>query len=843
MTNEPFWPEEEDDEEESQEDSEDLRRRFRRLTGEDDTPENGEKKTRPADEEGEELTDTARRTDDTATIPGGIKPATLPYQSQPEAALPGEDEVDLTGGLYGQGPAPDSEAAPPAGPSSPPVGEPTGGWYGGDSFKPIDVNAEGIDGLEEIEKQALVEEDEISESDTHVPFNERSGYTPPPPPLGQTPLGRLPAVDRDGMPLPRRVTETDLDATHVSPAAYIPPPPPNTPPDQPTNAFPQTPSKPAKKKRRNYGCFIRMLILSFFAGLIIVLGFVSYGMYMYFDVRRGLPDVEELYNRTSQFETTRILDRNGNLLYEILDPNAGRRTYVPLDKISPYVVAATVATEDELYYSHPGFSPIAIVRAFYQNTTSGETVSGASTITQQVARTLLFDQEEANRITYRRKVREALLAQELTRRYTKDEILEIYLNENNYGNLAYGIEAAAQTYFGISADKLDLAQASFLVGIPQAPAVYDPYTNREATFLRQQDVLRLMIEASEAQNCIYVSNNEEKICVDLDAASPAVYELENYEFQPPDVEIVFPHWVNYIRSQLEEMYDPQTIYRSGFTVYTTLDPGLQQVAQAVVQKQVANMVNNNAQSGALVAIQPSTGEILAMVGSVDFYNEDISGQVNMATSPRQPGSSIKPVTYTAAFEKGWTPATLIWDVESEFPASEDPFDPNGPYVPVNYDERYHGPVRAREALANSYNIPAVKALEYVGIYDNPDTVQRDGLIEMAERLGITTLDKDYYGYSLTLGGGEVTLLDLTGAYSVFANGGRRIPPVGITKIVDHNNQVVYEYAPPEGDQVIRAEHAYLISSILSDNAARTPAFGANSVLNLPFTAAAKTGTT
>jgi len=262
-----------------------------------------------------------------------------------------------------------------------------------------------------------------------------------------------------------------------------------------------------------------------------------------------------------------------------------------------------------------------------------------------------------------------------------------------------------------------------------------------------------------------------------------------------------------------------------------------------LKSQISLLQANRVQSGAVVAADPTTGEILAMVGSVDFYNEDIDGQINMAVSPRQPGSSIKPITYIAAFEKGWTPATLIWDVRTEFPPSGDPNDPREPYVPVNYDERYHGPVTLRSALANSYNIPAVKTLDFVGIYDDPNTPVEDGMIAMAHRLGITTLNEEYFGLSLTLGGGEVTLLDMVSVYGVFANMGRKVPMVAITRITDSKGEVVYQHQPTEGEQVVRAEHAYLISSILSDNTARTPAFGSNSILKLPFPAAVKTGTT
>jgi membrane peptidoglycan carboxypeptidase len=257
-------------------------------------------------------------------------------------------------------------------------------------------------------------------------------------------------------------------------------------------------------------------------------------------------------------------------------------------------------------------------------------------------------------------------------------------------------------------------------------------------------------------------------------------------------------------------------------------------------------VDKNASNGALVAIKPSTGEILAMVGSSNFYNDAIQGQVNMATSQtRQPGSSIKPVTYAAAFEKGWTPATLIWDIPSGFPPSGDPNDPREPYEPVNYDGRFHGPVSVRTALSNSYNIPAVKTLQFVGIYDDPSTPAKDGMIGMAEKLGITSFTRNDYGLSLTLGGGDVSLLEMTGAYAVFANGGLRIPPVAILKITDNTGKVIFEYKPPAGEQVLRPEHAYLISSILSDYEARRPMFGTNSVINLGFNnrVAAKTGTT
>lgn len=644
-----------------------------------------------------------------------------------------------------------------------------------------------------------------------------------------------PPIDRDDLAIPARVPERDMGATRVSPSAV----------HLPGRGSGGGSGWSAGLGRWNTfgGCAIRMLILGLFVAVAIAIAGLSFGVYQYYAVASTLPSVEDLQSRAAQFETTRILDRNGNLLYEILDPHAGRRTYVPLDEISPYMVAAIIATEDAGFYSNPGFDPQAIVRAFTQNLQEGETVSGASTITQQIARNLLFSPEERSQVSALRKVREIMLAQEITRRYTKDEILELYLNQIYFGNLAYGVEAAAETYFGTSADKLDLTQSSFLAGLVQAPSVYDVFTNREITLNRQRQVLALMVQASDENNCIFVSNNPQSICVTPEQAGAAAAEITNHQFRQPDIAIVFPHWVTFVRNLLEERFDPQTIYRSGFTVHTTLDPALQEVAQELVLGQVESLQDRRVSTGALVALDPRSGRILAMVGSADYSDEASDGQINMAIRPRQPGSSIKPLTYVAAFEKGWTPGTLIWDVPSEFPPSGNPDDPRAPYEPVNYDERFHGPVTLRSALANSYNIPAVKTLDFVGIYDDPSTTEEEGLIAISRRMGITTFTRDDYGLSLTLGGGDVTLLQLTSAFSTFANGGVRHPPVAIERIVDHQGETVFEYVESAGEAVVRPEHAFLITSILSDNRARTPAFGPNSALNLPFLTAAKTGTT
>ncbi|MCJ7694352.1 MAG: penicillin-binding protein, partial [Anaerolineaceae bacterium] len=656
--------------------------------------------------------------------------------------------------------------------------------------------------------------------------------------------------------LPRRVSEIDPLATMVTPVAYSTFQEKTQPNKRstfwsrlfnlPLNTSPKNGKKSNGTKKRNprtAGCLLRVFLAIIFVFVFLVLIVGSFGIYQYFRIASELPDVQELRERASKFETTRILDRNGNLLYEIVDPNAGKRTFIPLEKISPYLIAATLATEDKEYYNHPGFDLVALTRAFWQNYTAGEITSGASTITQQLARMLLLPDERFVQ-TYERKAREIVLAFEITRQYSKEDILEMYLNEIFYGNLSYGIEAAAETYFGTTASNLTLWQASFLAGLPQAPAVYDVYNNRDATLSRNRDVLVLIYNLSLEKNCIYISTNLQNVCVDAVQALNAAETLEAYEFTLPSFAMRYPHWVVYVQSLLEQQFDSQTIYRSGFTVYTTLDPVIQANARSAVQAQLLTLQENNATNGAVVAIKPVTGEILAMVGSADFYNEVISGQVNMATSDtRQPGSSIKPLTYLAAFEKGWTPSTLVWDVSTDFTPSGDPNDTGPTYTPVNYDGRYHGPVTVRSALANSYNVPAVKALQFVGIYDDPNTNTKEGFISMAERLGVTSFSRSDYGLSLTLGGGEVSLLELTSAYSVIANAGRKVSPVAITKIIDHTGSLIYEYEAPIGDQVIRVEHAYLMSSILSDTLARIPAFGTSPVINLPFTVAAKTGTT
>lgn len=550
-----------------------------------------------------------------------------------------------------------------------------------------------------------------------------------------------------------------------------------------------------------------MLIVLLVAGLLLCLTtLLATAAYAY--VAAQLPSPEELSVRANTFESTKIYDRNGVLLYEVFDPSGGRRTFVPLSRIPLYVRQATIATEDPTFYANPGFNPLSIARAIWQNLRERDIVSGASTITQQLVKNTFLSPE----VTLRRKIKEAILAAEITRRYTKDEILELYLNQVYYGNMAYGIGTAAEVYFNKPVEKLTLAEAALLVGIPQGPAIYDPYTNFAAAKVRQGIVLDLMVKRG------YLTAEEARQA-----------KLEELHLARQRIEMKAPHFVVYVREQLEAQFGTQLVYRGGLRVYTTLDMKMQEAAERIIRNKIESLAELEATNASLVALNPHNGQILAMVGSADFFNEEIDGQVNVALQLRQPGSAIKPINYVAAFERGWTAATFIMDIKTEFPDGANP-----PYVPHNHDKKEHGPVLVRDALARSLNIPAVKTLQFVTL---------PGMLEMAHRLGITSLNRADYGLSLTLGGGDVTLLELTTAYAVFANGGHRVLPTPILRIEDSRGRLIFQASDEPGAQILDARHAYLITSILSDNEARIPTFGRNSPLELSRPAAVKTGTT
>lgn len=631
----------------------------------------------------------------------------------------------------------------------------------------------------------------------------------------------------------------------VRPVGSVPPPVSSRPPVYaPGGVYPPPPPPPAAPQpsgRRGVQALNGLLLgtmlflIAVLAGLaVIALGYVA--------VARALPSADQLVTLAAQGENTRIYARDGSLLQAPLapdDPTAGLRRSVPLSEISPYLIDAVISTEDANFYEHRGIDPVALARAVFRAVQTQGPVVGTSTISQQLAKLVFLSPER----TLTRKVKEAILAAEITRRYSKDKILELYLNEIYYGNLAYGVETAAQLYFNKPAKELTLAEAALLAGLPQSPATYDPLQNPEAAKARQADVLRLMVE--------HGAITPEQ----ADAAwrEPLTYYGAGMESTRLDKA---PHFVMTVRSQIEQLYGPELLYRGGLQVYTSLDPRLQAEAEQQVKTGVAELQGRSVSNGALVSLDPRTGELLAMVGSADFNDAEISGQVNVALSPRQPGSTIKPLTYLATFERPddwWTAATLIDDVRTEF----DDGAGRPPYVPVNYDGREHGRVSVRTALANSYNIPAVKALQHVGV---------PALLEVAERFGIATLtrpDHPAYGLSLTLGGGEVTLLEMTSAYGALANGGVYTPPTSILCILDATGAALMRVeapdlpaacrdaplAPggsasqPEQRRVATPGHSFLITDILQDNEARTPTFGADSWLQIGRPAAVKTGTT
>ncbi len=552
------------------------------------------------------------------------------------------------------------------------------------------------------------------------------------------------------------------------------------------------------------------------------------GLGVYFWLLADLPPLDDatgLYGYAAA-PSSKIYDRNGRLLFEMPPPYSGFHSPVPLDEMPEALRQAIVATEDAHFYENPGVDLPAILRSAWWNLRSGRIVSGASTITQQLARNLLMSPEERYEQSYSRKLREAVLAWRITRRYSKDEILALYLNEIYFGNLAYGVEAAAQTHFGKHVRDLDLAECALLAGLPQSPPMYNPFEHLEAAKKRQAVVLDLMVNQG------YITADEAR-----QAAGEKLY------FASAPFDIRAPHFVMYVRGLLEEELGLERLEQGGLRIYTTLDLDLNEAARDIVRYRLERLAlcdgqqtncppgGHNVRNAALVALDPQTGEILAMLGSPDYFSARIDGAVNGTTALRQPGSSIKPITYAAAFEsKALTPASMMLDVRTAFVTKE-----GDSYVPLNYDLQFRGPVLLREALASSYNLVAVKVLDTVGV---------EAMTGLARRLGITTFDDpERLGLAVTLGGGEVRLLEETAAYAAFANGGRTVQPIAVLGVEDADGQVLWSQAPGAGNHVLDERVAYLISDILSDNTARVPSFGEESVLKLTRPAAAKTGTT
>ncbi len=629
---------------------------------------------------------------------------------------------------------------------------------------------------------------------------------------------------------------------------------------------------------------VLFIALSTIGLILLTFGSVA-GVYSYFT--SGLPDFSEIEklgeDTDTTFETTKIFawgkddDLDGTqdleLIYEVIDPLGGDREWLSLDEIPLAIVDATVAIEDKSFWTNQGYDIEGIGRAFYEYVLEGGQIQGGSSITQQLVKNTLIEEErrivgeEVGYDDYQRKIEELLLAYRISQVYSKEQIIEWYLNTNFYGNLAYGIEAAARVYFDKTSAQLNLAEAAMLAAIPQSPAL-NPINNPDLAKDRQELVLDSMFREGmidrDTMNAAMVAPIE---------VSPGIEER---------FDIIAPHFALYVRKQLEDMFGPDKVLRGGLRVYTTLDLTMQEQAECVANAQVDRLsgegsvgsdesdiaacpaleflppmwasdvgVDHNISNAAVVAMDPRTAEIKAMVGSLDYWDEEIDGSFNVAVDGlRQPGSSFKPFTYLTALSQGYTAATMVLDVETDFGT-----DYNGvAYVPQNYDRRFHGPMRLREALGNSYNVPAVEVMSWVGV---------DKVIRTAHSLGITSLDEgpNSYGLPLTLGGGEVKLLDMVYAFSVLDTMGvmrgqavpdpeqrlgfRTLDPVGILRVEDKDGQIIYEYDQPQQREIMTPQLAYLMNDMLSDRNARCQGFGCPNALELPDSrpAAVKTGTT
>jgi len=569
-----------------------------------------------------------------------------------------------------------------------------------------------------------------------------------------------------------------------------------------------------KKSERSFTFFQTLFFIAVIGGL-----FFLGGILLWF-VTLEIPDVDGFHNRKVA-QSTKIFDRTGDVLLYDVHGNI-RRTVIPLEDISPHIRNATIAVEDSEFYDHNGIRPTRTLKAVLDNIVTGDLLGGqgGSTITQQVVKNTILTPEK----TITRKIKEWILALKLEKQLTKDEILEIYLNESPYGGTIYGVEEASIHFFSKQAKDVSLAEAAYLAALPQAPTYYSPYGNNlDDLEARKNLVLDQMIENG------FITETEHKEAKDAEVLF----------LGQDDTGIKAPHFVFFIREYLEKKYGVNAVNEQGLRVITTLDFQLQQKAQDIVTKYaLENEQKFNAENAGMVAIDPKTGQILVMVGSRGYFDENIEGKFNLAVAKRQPGSAFKPFVYATAFEKGYTPETVVFDLQTQFSTTCEPNvfnSENGCYSPSNYDNRFRGPMTLRDALAQSVNVPSVKVLYLSGI---------NSALEMASRLGITTLvDRNRYGLTLVLGGGEVTLLEMVSSYGVFANEGVKHPYIGVLRVEDANGKVLEEYEENSA-RVLNVEVARQISDVLSDNRARTPAFGEYSALYFPgFDVAVKTGTT
>ncbi len=562
------------------------------------------------------------------------------------------------------------------------------------------------------------------------------------------------------------------------------------------------------KKTKKATNFIALIVTV----LVLITGGIS--LVIYFYILKDLPSVKLLSEKSPSL-STKILDRNGTLLYQIYkDEN---RSLISLNDLPPHVIQATLSAEDKNFYHHPGIDIAGVIRASINNfkcsllnTTC--TIQGGSTITQQLIKNTLLTPEK----TLTRKIKELILAFETEHYYTKDQILEMYLNQVGYGGTAYGIEEASWQYFGKSARSLDVSESALLAGLPISPTILSPFgTNPYLSKIRQQQVLESMVQS--------LSITEDAKVKAL--STPLV-------FHPQGISIRAPHFVMYVKDLLVKEYGEAAVARGGLTVTTTLDLSIQDLLQKEVNDELQKLNGLHVQNGAGLVVNPKNGEILAMVGSRNFFDSEHDGQVNLVLQERQPGSSIKPITYALALSNGLSPSSYIEDSPICFVERGQP-----DYCPKNYDGKFHGQVTLKTALASSYNIPAIKLLNSYGLKN---------MITLAKQLGITTWDdSSRFGLSLTLGGGEVKMIDLASVYAVFANGGEKVPFNPIIEVRDgKSNLATYLGSTGNKSEALSPAVAYQINMILSDPSARAPAFGINSVLNLPGSkVAVKTGTT
>ncbi len=557
------------------------------------------------------------------------------------------------------------------------------------------------------------------------------------------------------------------------------------------------------------------------------------------------PQIAALANYQPGFQTVRVLDAAGNEIAELNSQDGGARTSVPFADISPFMIHAVVSLENERFFDDPGWDVFAIVRAFIQNVGAGQVESGASGITQQVAEKLILKQPTT---TAALKLDEIIIASQIAQQYTKQQILEIYLNEVFFGNQSYGVEAAARFYFGVGAKDLNLPQAAMLAGIIASPAQYNPVnqsgdpTNPQFRSGREETLRRMdfVIQRMQQVGCLTFATGTQPFCIDANVVrqnAVTTAQVKAREFTPRAVELKYPHFVQFVIAQVEAMGYAQAMYTRGFIIRTTLNPAVQDVAQAGLAQTMARLINTRINTGSVMVTDPRSGAIRAMVGSPNFNDTTIDGQVNGALTFQQPGSAIKPIVYAGAFEgvddngdgradRWLTPASILWDVQTTFA---------GGYTPVNFSGTFTGPVAARYALQNSLNIPAVKAYSFIGDAKFAD---------IARRMGLRFPEGAPLGLPSGIGATEITLYDMMGAYATLASNGVRAPLYAIESITDANGNPIEIPGRAAPAQVIQPQVAFLMANILSDDTARQPAFPPNGTLTIPgIPVGAKTGTT